>query len=265
MLPYLPPELWWAILYWCDIWNENYDPLVLLIALLQVRSGRVLPQPLPAMDAHTLLVRGHYAYCAKRWKHWRDRTTTLRQSLGDIAAAHGHLPTMLRYPPKSITVSMRDAALSGHIDIVRQCQVWGARNYESAASAAAYQGHVDIVCQLKEWGASNYNKMMCSAAAGCGHANIVQQCQIWGADDFEEAMFEAARSGHLDIVQQCQAWGARDYEGAMYSAVQGGHIDIVRQCQAWGARDYDTIRTMAVNAGFDEIVQQVDDWVLNSV
>ena len=255
-LPFLPPELWWAILSWCDNQHEDFTPLVLLVALLMWRAGRALPQPLPAMDPHALLVHGHHAYCATRWGE-RSRSAFFR--MGYLAAKFGHLPTLRRYPPLNVGHALQLAVQNGQLDVVRQLRAWEINRRGIVSREGVISDHPKIVRHLQEWSSPLNEEYMLIASRG-GHLDIVQQCQEWGARNYNPALIQAARGGHLEVVRQLQAWGANDYEPATCAAATSGNLALVRQLQAGGARNYNYAMVCAAYQGHLSIVRQYLAW-----
>ena len=109
---------------------------------------------------------------------------------------------------------MREAALKGHVEIVKLCKEWEANN---ATREAAEVGYIKTIKLCKERGARNFDEAMIEEA-GSGHVEIVKLCKEWRATGFDEAMIEAAGSGNVEIVKLCGVWGATDFDDAMREA-----------------------------------------------
>jgi Ankyrin repeats (3 copies) len=96
--------------------------------------------------------------------------------------------------------AMDEAALGGHIDIVKLMIEKGATYFDDAMSEAGLGGHMEIVKLMIEKGATDFDRAMRFAADG-GHMEIVKFMIEKGAINFNAAMGYAAEAGHMDIVE----------------------------------------------------------------
>ena len=68
---------------------------------------------------------------------------------------------------------------------------------------AAENGHIEIVKLCREWGAKDYDEALCLAALG-GHIEILRLCREYGEyEDFDSAMWFADLNGHIRRLCPC--------------------------------------------------------------
>jgi hypothetical protein len=99
--------------------------------------------------------------------------------------------------------AMREAALGGHINIVKQLlELEPSTNfYTMTAMAAARGGHHDIINLIltRDPRAISYDAVMWEAAAG-GHSDIVNHMLNLGARGYQWSITEAEKHGHHHIA-----------------------------------------------------------------
>nr|UMO78436.1 Ankyrin repeat domain containing protein [Pandoravirus belohorizontensis] len=126
--------------------------------------------------------------------------------------------------------AMCNAALNGHIEIVRMLDVNGARCRPDAMDCAAAGGHLDVVAYLDQHRTEGCTTDAMDDAASRGHYDVVVYLDTRRREGCTtKAMDGAADAGRLDIVsylhhnrpEGCTTW-------AMDAAAGEGHLDVVR-------------------------------------
>ena len=95
---------------------------------------------------------------------------------------------------------MFEAALNGHIEIVRQMLAQGANNFNWVMHIATIRGDEHIARLMLGHDATDYDWIMAEAAIS-GHENIVRLLMNRGAINFNLALRQAALAGHENIVR----------------------------------------------------------------
>lgn len=149
-------------------------------------------------------------------------------SLGRVVAA---TPAQASYGREGCTSdAMCNAALNGHLDIVRMLDANGARCRPEAMDCAAAQGHLDVVAYLDENRTEGCTVDAMDDAASRGHLDVVVYLDTHRREGCTtKAMDYAADAGHLEIVsylhrnrrEGCTTW-------AMDGAAGEGHLDVVK-------------------------------------
>ena len=142
--------------------------------------------------------------------------TSIREQVADLIATS----------KLSVNERMKIAITRGDIATVERMIELGA-NRDEAMSEAALGGHIEIVKLMLSHNANDYNWAMASAALG-GHIDIVKLMLARNANDYNTAMSQAALGGHMEIVKLMLSRNANDYNRAMALAARGGHIEIVK-------------------------------------
>lgn len=150
--------------------------------------------------------------------------------------------SLIRPVTSGFAASQYDAAVLGHVDILRELMAYGIKPDE-AFRYAARAGDESLVLEQLEKGAEMDSPGQVS--------------------DHPRALQSAALGGHLSLVKELLARGAdpnveSSYSTAMASAVQGGNIEVVQALIDAGAKldvDWPDPLIIAINAGYTDIAQ----------
>ncbi|AVK77504.1 Ankyrin repeat domain containing protein [Pandoravirus macleodensis] len=167
-------------------------------------------------------------------------------------------PAQVSYGREGCTSdAMSNAALNGHLDIVRMLDANGARCRTDAMDCAAAHGHLDVVIYLDENRTEGCTVDAMDDAASHGHLDVVVYLDTHRREGCTtKAMDYAADSGHLDIVmylhnnrnEGCTTW-------AMDGAAGEGHLDVVTFLHEHRHEGCTTDAVdMAAAAGFMDVV-----------
>jgi hypothetical protein len=161
----------------------------------------------------------------------------IQRALG-CAASRGHLAvvqTLVKGRPAcKVTPAMEDAAIAGHLPVLR----WLHENAASARTqrmtldamdSAAVNGHLDVLQWLHDNRQESCTTRAMDGAARAGRLEIVQWLHAHRREGCTtQAMDGAATNGHLEVL----AWlHEHRHEGcsslAMSAALQKGHVHVV--------------------------------------
>lgn len=167
-------------------------------------------------------------------------------------------PAQVSYGREGCTSdAMCNAALNGHLDIVRMLDANGARCRPDAMNCAAAHGHMDVVIYLDENRTEGCTVDAMDDAASRGHLDVVIYLDTHRREGCTtKAMDYAADAGHLEIVsylhrnrrEGCTTW-------AMDGAAGEGHLDVVRFLHKHRREGCTTDAIdMAAAAGFMDVV-----------
>lgn len=171
-------------------------------------------------------LNGHAAVVAFLLAHYHMPVND--PTLGRVVARS---PTQESYAREGCTSdAMCNAALNGHLEIVRMLDVNGARCRSDAMDCAAAGGHLDVVAYLDQHRTEGCTTDAMDDAASRGHYDVVVYLDTHRREGCTtKAMDGAADAGRLDIVsylhhnrtEGCTTW-------AMDASAGEGHLDVVR-------------------------------------
>ena len=132
---------------------------------------------------------------------------TLAESLFNTAARNGKL-NVLKWGEESgyeldnffCEDGIADAALYGHLEVVKYLRMLGISWDERTCESAANSGHL----KLLKWCRANHcpwNKDTCSNAASNGHLELLKWCRANQCPWNEETCTYAASNGHLELLK----------------------------------------------------------------
>ena len=93
-----------------------------------------------------------------------------------------------------------EAALYGHLDVLKYLRQNGCPWNSDACSSAALNGHLDVLKYLRQNGCS-WNSNACSSAALNGHLDVLKYFYQKRSPWDERACSNAALNGHLDVLK----------------------------------------------------------------
>lgn len=141
---------------------------------------------------------------------------------------HGRTRSLASY-------DVMQAAIHGHLDIVRYCRSIGVRIGHAYISQICQAGHLDVLIDLVDNDGATLHVFASEWAAGSGNLDMMNyirdvhriECSVQGANN-------AAKHGHIHIVDDLWQRGIRcDYIGAD-AAAGSGQLEMVRALRERG-------------------------------
>jgi len=208
------------------------------------------------------------------------------------AARHGHVTTfrLLKdvYNATDVLESLRSAAGSGDIDVVRICieEYWPSDTQLVALkvilSAAAASGQLHLICTWWPRYVDQCVQKQQSAMVTTAHESSATLCRFidapfivkmateggfytvlqWyretvGSINADKGMVRAAKYDHIDLVRFCyEQWGAQSCDATMECAARYGHLEIIQLCHdEYGVTNLDATMSEAARCKQWDVVQ----------
>lgn len=179
-------------------------------------------------------------------------------------ANHQGCSALIRPVTSGFAASQYDAAVRGHVDILRELMAYGIKPDE-AFRYAARAGDESLVLEQLEKGAdmdspgqtSDHPRALQSAALG-GHVSLVRELLTRGADpnvksSYSTAMDSAVLGGNIEVVRALIDAGAKldvDWPDPLVTAINANHTDIAQLLVRSGAYVYRALHRSILDADF---------------
>lgn len=180
------------------------------------------------------------------------------------AANNRGCSALIRPVTSGFAASQYDAAVRGHVDILRELMAYGIKPDE-AFRYAARAGDESLVLEQLEKGAemdspgqtSDHPRALQSAALG-GHLSLVKELLARGADpnvesSYSTALDSAVRGGNIEVVQALIDAGAKldvDWPDPLVTAINANHTDISQLLVRNGAYVYRALHRSILDADY---------------
>ena len=127
------------------------------------------------------------------------------------------------------------AASDGKLDVLK----WGLESGyelntfldEDEIADAALNGHLEVVKYLRKLGIS-WDETTCSNAAANGHLVLLKWCRANQCPWDERTCANAAGNGHLELMKWCRANQCPWNQWTCAYAAENGHLELLKWCRS---------------------------------
>ena len=131
-----------------------------------------------------------------------------------------------------------NACEGGHIELVRELEVYSADWWEVAFYYACLGGHMEMINMLiAEHTPTKWGNGLQGACEG-GHFEIARMLIARGSNNFNLALYHACLFGSVEIAEYLISLGARSFDLSLDAASINGNVELVKLLIKHGSTNY---------------------------